>query len=70
MPGSDRHDMADAAESAQEVGLELYLQLTGVRQGVLNLFTASLYHLFEQQLMVFYRRQVLRANEENNPVIM
>jgi hypothetical protein len=62
-------DMADAAEQAQEVGLEHYLQLAAVRQGLLNMVAASLHHFFEQQLMMFYRRQVLTPAEEWNPKV-
>jgi hypothetical protein len=62
-------DMADAAEQAQEVGLEHYLQLTGIRQGLLNMLAASVHHLFEQQLMMFYRRQVLTSAEERDPKV-
>ncbi|HUY13915.1 MAG TPA: hypothetical protein VMX16_09850 [Terriglobia bacterium] len=44
------YDMADAAEDANEKGLAFYQTMVGVRQAVLNLFTAGLFHLVEQEL--------------------
>ena len=44
------YDMADAAEDANEKGLAFYETMVGVRQAVLNLFTAGLFHLVEQEL--------------------
>lgn len=43
-------DMVDAAEQAQDEGRAHYGRITGVRQGLLNLATAGVYHLFEQQV--------------------
>jgi hypothetical protein len=67
MPAGDDsyYDMGDAAEDAQEEGLGFYLELTGLRQGMLNLAAASLYHMFEQQLMAFHRRELLSPAEED-----
>ena len=39
----------------------------GIRQGMLNLFAAALYHTFEQQVMFFHRKNVLDLDEENDP---
>ena len=66
MPGDDSIDMSDLAEEAQEEGLAHYATLTGVRQAMLNLFTAALFHMVEQQLLLFHRRQVLNPSEEYN----
>lgn len=66
LPGRDDIDMADLAEVAHEVGLAHYEQLTSVRQSMLNLATAALFHLVEQQLLHFHRRQVLHPAEEND----
>lgn len=68
MPVDEDHilDMADIAEKAQEAGLEYYQAITGIHQGIINLSIAALYHLFEQQLLLFHRRQVLHPSEENN----
>lgn len=44
------YDMTDAAEDANDKGLAFYQTMVGVRQAVLNLFTAGLFHLVEQEL--------------------
>lgn len=70
LPGGDDGpvlDMADAAELAQEAGLAHYEMLMATRQTFLNLAVTALYHLFEQQLLVFHRRQVLHPAEEHDP---
>jgi hypothetical protein len=43
-------DMASAAEAAQDRALAFYETMTALRQSVLNLFAAGLFHLLEQQL--------------------
>ena len=60
------YDPADAAENAFEKGLEYYEWMTDMLQGVINLFAAGLYHLFEQQLLLFHRQDLLRLDEKNN----
>jgi len=62
----ENYDPADAAENAFEKGLEYYEWMIGMLQGVINLFVAGLYHLFEQQLLLFYRQELLRLDEKNN----
>lgn len=57
-------EMEEAAESAQEAGLAHYEMLIAANQTFLNLAAAALYHMFEQQLLVFHRRQVLQPSEE------
>lgn len=42
--------MASAAEAAHDKGLAFYQTMTAVRQSVLNLFAAGLFHLIEQEL--------------------
>lgn len=59
-------DMGDIAEQAMEAGLSHYQILEEVRQSILNLAAAALYHMFEQQMLFFYRRQVLHPSEENS----
>ena len=66
LPANDARDMADAAEQAQDAGLAHYEEATDTRQALLNLFAAALFHLVEQQLLFFHRRQVLRPREEND----
>lgn len=65
--GSDVLDMADAAEVARDEGIERYEALTDIRQAILNALTVALYHLIEQQLLLFLRRHVLHPREENDP---
>jgi len=64
--GEESWDMADAAEWAQEIGLAHYEALTGVRQSLINLAVVALYHMFEQQLLLFHRKQVLHRTEKDN----
>ena len=50
---ADEHcsgDMADAAQSAEAKGNQFYELMTSVRQTMLNLVAAGLFHLIEQQL--------------------
>ena len=61
------YDPADHAEGAFEKGLEYYEWMIGTLQGIINLFTAGLYHLFEQQFLFIYRRELLQRHEENDP---
>ncbi len=65
-PAEDEGDPAAYAESAQEMGVDHYMLLNGIRQGIMNLFASALYHAFEQQIMLFHRRQVLHPVEEND----
>ena len=66
MPADDEGDPASAAEEAQETALVYYLALDAVRQSLLNLGVAALWHLLEQQLLLYHRRQVLPRSEEND----
>lgn len=68
--GSPDDDPAAAAEMAHEAGLSHYFLLTGIRQGFLNLAATALYHLFEQQMLLLLRRQVLHPREEDDPKLM
>jgi hypothetical protein len=43
-------DLATAAQAAHEKGWAFYETMTAVRQSVLNLFAAGLFHLVEQEL--------------------
>jgi hypothetical protein len=43
-------DMSDAAEAAQDKGQAYYNTMVSIRQSSLNLFSAGLFHLLEQQL--------------------
>jgi hypothetical protein len=48
-------DMADVAEAAHEKSLSWYQMMTSLRQSMLNLLAAGLFHLTEQQLAIVCR---------------
>ncbi len=54
------------AERAEEEGINFYLTVRSVRQGLINLFAVALYGLFLQHLMVLHRRELLGIHEEND----
>jgi hypothetical protein len=56
----------DAAERALDARISFYMMAQGVVQGIMNMFTAGLYHLFEQQLIRLHRQQLLFGSEERN----
>jgi len=58
-------DPALAAEFAQNAGIDHYVLLSELRQGFLNWSAAALYHLFEQQMLLLLRNQMLNSAEEN-----
>lgn len=60
-------DPSDLAERAFQKGLEFYLTMSDMVQGIRNMFAAGLYHLFEQQLLLFHRQELLGFKEENDP---
>jgi hypothetical protein len=64
-PATGKEDMGDIAEYARDSGIGCFEWMSGVNQGLTNLMTVGLYHLFEQQFLLFYRRQVLGRNEED-----
>ncbi len=66
-PATPDADPGDFAESAEQAGVSDYLLMNGIRQGMLNLFAAALFHTFEQQVMLFHRKQVLHPSKENAP---
>lgn len=66
-PATGDEDPSEFAEAAQEAGVSHYLLLDGIRQGMVNLFAAAIYHAFEQQVMLFLRKEVLHPREENDP---
>jgi hypothetical protein len=65
-PGTGDENPADFAEAAQDAGVSHYMLLDGIRQGVINLFAAGLYHAFEQQVLMFLRLEVLPWGKEND----
>ena len=67
MSATGNEDPTDFADRAQNAGISHYTLMYGIRQGMLNLFAAALYHAFEQQVMFFHRKNVLCLCEENDP---
>lgn len=55
-----------AAEAAFEAGFDHYSGMQAVKQSLLNSLAAILYHAWEQQLLTFHRREVLRPEEEGD----
>jgi hypothetical protein len=45
---------------------EFHETMTGMAQGMRNLFGIGLYHLFEQQFLRFHRSELLESNEVDN----
>src|SRR5262245_44217476 len=56
--GEDQ-DPGDYAELAQDQAITYYETMTATRQGIVNMFAAGLWHLFEQQLAAFVRTAIL-----------
>lgn len=59
-------DISSAADQAMDKSIEYYQRLLAVYQTYLNLSLVGLYHMYEQQLYTFHRRQLLHPNEEND----
>ena len=67
MPATGDEDPSDFVEPAQQAGVAHYMLLDGVRQGMINLFAAALYHVFEQQVLLFLREELLNRREKGDP---
>ena len=59
-------DSSDIAEWAQDAGIDHYMNMRSMKQALVNMFAMTLYHVFEQQLMEFHRREVLCITKEND----
>lgn len=57
-------DPGDFAEQAQDAGIDYYQSLSNVRQSLLNLSVVALHHMFEQQMLWFFQREVIHPGEE------
>lgn len=68
--GTPADDPAAFADAAYDAGISHYILLSSIRQGVLNLAAAGLHHLFEQQMLMLLRRQILKPSEEHDPKLM
>lgn len=70
MPGDDSIDLSELAERAFDEGLEYFLIMADKKQAILNLSATVLYHLVEQHLLLFHRKQLLLPGEEKNEKII
>ena len=59
-------DEGDIAEAVQDAGISHYMGLKGMEQGLLNCCALFLYHLYEQQLMLFHRKELLGWREQHD----
>lgn len=66
----DNDDPADSAEAAHDAGISFYIMADGMKQGTINLFTAGLYHLFEQWFFQFHRRELLTFREDGEMALV
>jgi len=62
-------DEGDIAEAVQDAGISHYLGLKGMEQGLLNCCALFLYHLYEQHLMLFHRKELLGLREQHNSAL-
>lgn len=63
-------DESEAAELAQDAGIEHYTAMSDARQTLINCFAIALYHLWEQQVLSFHRRQVLGFHEPHTAKLL
>lgn len=54
------------AEAVKDAAVSHYLGLKAMEQGLLNCCALFLYHLYEQQMMLFLRKELLDWREQNN----
>ncbi len=62
----DYPDEGEMAESVRDAAVSHYLGLKGMEQGLLNCCALFLYHLYEQQLMLFLRQELLDWRKKDN----
>lgn len=59
-PGySEDIDPGELAEKARDKSVEFLQTMKSVQQGLINMFAAGLWHLFEQKLLVLYHRELV-----------
>lgn len=63
---SDYQDEGDIAEAVRDASVSHYMGLKGMEQGLLNCCALFLYHLYEQQVMLFLRQELLGWREKGN----
>lgn len=63
-------DEGDIAEAVRDAEISHYLSLKGMEQGLLNCCALFLYHLYEQQLMLFHRKELLSWRDQDNESLL
>jgi len=59
----ERDDPSFGCETAFHAGVDFYIMATNIKQGIVNMYAAGLYHLFEQQLLKLHRQEFLSMEE-------
>lgn len=65
-PSDGSGDLAEFAEVADEAGDTYFAWLKELEQSMLNACAMFLYHLFEQQMVMLLRRELLLDHEQGN----
>lgn len=67
---SEDADPADVVERAHDECMTFHGMMNDIRQGTVNLFCVGLRHLFEQQLLLLHRKELLKIEEENDAKLL
>lgn len=70
MPGREDDDPSAFADVAFEAGLDHYTIVKGIRQGIINMFAAGLYHAYEQQFLFFHREELLPYGRQHDKSLL
>ncbi|WP_133406526.1 hypothetical protein [Parashewanella tropica] len=62
----DYIDSSHIAEWAEETGINHFMNMSSMRQALINMFAMTLYHVFEQHLMEFHRKEILHIKKAND----
>jgi len=54
-PGDDNIDISDLLAEADVKGIEHFVIMNDLKQGIINMLAMSLYHLYEQQMIELYK---------------
>ncbi len=63
---SDDGDLSEIAEKAHDKAISFYITMSNALQGIINMFTVGLYHLWEQQLILLHRKELVKIEDEKN----
>ncbi|WP_122390253.1 hypothetical protein [Pseudomonas savastanoi] len=65
----DYPDEGDIAEAVRDASVSHYMGLKGMEQGLLNCCALFLYHLYEQQVMIFLRQELLPWRKKDDKTL-